>query len=115
MTPVKGLKWNDVLYQSSMDHAVEMEKFDYFSHFSKDGLDIGKRMDQYDYPWHFVGENIAEGQKTFKEVFKDWKKSKTHCKMMMNPKMEEMAIARYEDFWVQHFGKKIPKGATKKK
>jgi hypothetical protein len=34
--------------------------------------------------------------------------------MMMNPKMEEMAIAKHGKFWVQHFGKQIPKGATKK-
>jgi uncharacterized protein YkwD len=114
MKPVQPLSWNDVLYQSAMDHALEMEKFDYFSHYSKEGLSIGKRMDNYDYPWHFVGENIGEGQQSFIEVFRDWKNSKSHCKMMMNPKMEEMAIAKHGKFWVQHFGKQIPKGATKK-
>ncbi len=106
MPPVRPVKWNKVLYQSAYDHAKDMSRYNYFSHYNSKGLSIGKRIDQYDYPWRYVGENIGEGQKTFREVFIDWKNSKSHCKMMMNPKMKEMAVARYDRFWVQHFGAK---------
>jgi hypothetical protein len=34
--------------------------------------------------------------------------------MLMNPKVEEMAVARYEKFWVQHFGKRLPKNVPPK-
>ncbi|HPQ20740.1 MAG TPA: CAP domain-containing protein [Saprospiraceae bacterium] len=114
MPPVQSLQWNNVLEESAMDHAKEMENYHYFSHYGVNGLDIGKRISKYDYPWHFVGENIGEGQTNFQQVFLEWKASETHCKMMMNPKMEDMAVAHFGNYWVQHFGKKIPKGKKRK-
>ena len=90
-----------------MIQAKDMFNFHYFSHFSKDGLDIGQKLTNVGYDWQFAGENIGEGQKSFDEVLHDWLNSKPHCKMLMNPNMKEIGIARYKHLWVQHFGKRM--------
>ncbi len=107
MTPVHPLKWDKTLYRSALAHAKDMSNYDYFSHHSRKGEDIGMRLDKYGYTWQVAGENLGEGQRSFTEVLHDWKESKSHCKMLMNPKVEDMAVARYGKYWVQHFGKKI--------
>lgn len=106
MTSVKELEWNDLLQQSAMAHAEDMNSHDYFSHLSRDGKNIGQRIDDVNYNWKVVGENIAEGQRDFNEVLYDWLKSPSHCKMIMDPEVEEMAVAKSGKYWVQHFGKR---------
>lgn len=108
---VDPVKWNETLYQSALTHAKQMHEYDFFSHYSRDGKDVGQRLTEHGYPWQVVGENIAEGQVNFKQVLEDWIKSETHCKMLMDERVDEMGIARYKKFWVQHFGKQLPPNA----
>lgn len=115
MKPVGPLRWDKKLYRSALEHAKDMSRNDYFSHFSKRGEDIGDRLDLHGYNWQVAGENLGEGQHHFSEVLRDWKESFSHCKMLMNPKVEDMGVAKYGKYWVQHFGKKLPDGATAKK
>ena len=106
MPPVGKVKWNEKLYQSALSHASDMREYQYFSHFSRRGEDVGKRVEKFRYNWIVIGENIAEGQKTFDEVLADWLKSPSHCRMIMDPKVNEMGLARSGKYWVQHFGKR---------
>jgi len=108
MPSVEPLEWNDLLYKSALGHAKEMSRYNYFAHYSIYGEDIGDRLDSYGYNWQVAGENLGEGQKNFDEVLADWLESKSHCKMLMNPKVQEMAVAKHGRFWVQHFGKQMP-------
>lgn len=112
--PAKPLVWHNTLYQSALSHAKEMSKYRYFGHYGVRGEDIGTRLDQFDYKWAVVGENLGEGQRSFDEVLRDWKDSPSHCKMLMDPRVKEMAVARHRQFWVQHFGKRLPKNASPK-
>jgi len=96
MKPVHPLVWNETLEKSAYLHAKDMSQKKYFSHFSKNGKDVGDRVDKLGYNWQFIGENIAEGQKSFSEAMVDWIKSKTHCEMLMNPDMTEIGVARYK-------------------
>ena len=107
-SPVQVLKWNALLYKSAYKHAKSMYDFDYFSHISPDGKDVGDRLETVGYNWQYAGENLAEGQKSFKEAMHDWIASESHCKMLMNPNMEEVGVAKYGNYWVQHFGKQMP-------
>ncbi|MCB9310726.1 MAG: CAP domain-containing protein [Lewinellaceae bacterium] len=107
MAPVQPVKWNNTLYKSALEQAEEMETHHFFNHYSIDGLNIGQRLDQVGYNWEVAGENLGEGQETFEEVLKEWMASYSHCKMLMHPKVEEMAVARYGHYWVQHFGKQL--------
>ena len=113
MKSTSPLKWDDTLYESAVSHAREMNRYNYFAHYSIDGLDIGDRLDQVGYDWAVAGENIGEGQRDFDEVFGDWIKSESHCKMLMNPKVDQMSVARSGRYWVQHFGRRIPKYARR--
>jgi uncharacterized protein YkwD len=109
MPPVGKITWNELLYKSAYTQAKEMHDNNYFAHYSKDGLNIGERLEKVGYIWQVAGENLGEGQISFEEVLVDWQKSYTHCTMLMHPKVTEMAVARYKDYWVQHFGKQLDK------
>ena len=113
--PVAPVIWNETLFQSAINHAKEMSKYNFFSHFSRSGKNIGQRLTAIGYPWKVVGENIGEGQRHFSQVMEDWIKSETHCKMLMDKRVNEMAVARYKKYWVQHFGKQLPKRNTNRK
>jgi len=115
MKSVAPLSWNRTLEISALQHAIEMKKYNYFGHISINGEDIGDRLDDLGYKWQFVGENLATGQKSFDEAMIDWIKSPSHCKMLMNPNMKEVAISRYGKFWVQHFGAKMPPNTKRTK
>jgi uncharacterized protein YkwD len=115
MAPVDKIKWNNILYKSAFNQAKEMYDNNFFAHFSADGLNIGERLEKVGYKWLVAGENLGEGQLTFEEVLDDWLKSYTHCTMLMHPKVQEMAIAKYDKYWVQHFGKQLPMGASLQK
>lgn len=106
MHPVPALEWSSTLLTSALRHAEDMDENDYFSHYSLEGNDIGDRLDNVGYRWSFCGENLGSGQKTFDEVMDDWIESKSHCLMLMNDEVEEVAVAFSGKYWVQHFGKR---------
>lgn len=105
MHPVSPIKWSDKLYTSAESHAKEMMQFNFFEHFSRDGMGIGDRLQKFGYNWQVAGENLGEGQKDFDEVLNDWIASSSHCRMLMHPRVTEMAVAKIGKYWVQHFGK----------
>jgi uncharacterized protein YkwD len=108
MEPVGKVVWNDKLFTSALNHAKDMHENNFFNHYSKEGLNIGDRLQKVGYNWMVAGENLGEGQKSFDEVLNDWLESYSHCKMLMHPKVTEMGIAKVEKYWVQHFGKEMP-------
>jgi len=109
MEPVGTVTWNPKLHKSALDHANDMHQNNFFTHYSKEGLNIGDRLEKVGYNWMVAGENLGEGQKSFDEVLNDWLESYSHCKMLMHPKVTEMGIAKVEKYWVQHFGKEMPR------
>ncbi len=56
-------------------------------------------------PAFSLGENLAKGQLTVKQVMEDWKNSPSHRENMLRPEFNEIGIGLYEDIWVQQFGK----------
>jgi len=107
MRPVGPLTWSSTLMSSALFHARDMKRRNYFSHYSPNGNDIGDRLDAVGYKWSYCGENLGVGQQNFDEVFEDWIKSQSHCKMLMNPEVKEVAVASVGTYWVQHFGKRF--------
>ena len=103
------LTWSETLKSSAKTHATEMHTYNFFGHRSLDGKDIGDRLDAFGYSWQYVGENLAEGQDSFEEALEDWMESESHCRMIMNPNMTEMGMAKVGKYWVHHFGALLPK------
>lgn len=108
MKPTHALTWSKTLTHSAYLHASEMDRYDFFAHRSRKGLDIGERLDALGYKWQYVGENLAVGQKSFDQALEDWLESPSHCRMLMNPDMKEMGLSRVGKYWVHHFGTKMP-------
>lgn len=109
MPPAAPLVWNDQLEDAAMGHAKDMYKKDYFSHDSKDGRKIVNRIEaagygRKGYRSYQVGENIAQGQRSIKEVTDGWFKSEGHCYNLMQPGFKEIGVAYYKTYWVQDFG-----------
>jgi uncharacterized protein YkwD len=104
MPPVPEVKWNNALQFAAERHAEDMYKNNYFSHLSLDGKPPAQRALEAGYSGNDVGENIAKGYTTIKEVMNGWKNSESHCKLMMDSLYSEMGAGRYKDYWVLDFG-----------
>ena len=59
---------------------------------------------------HILGENLAGGQTSPKQVVQAWMDSKTHRENILNPKYTELGVvyyyqanSKYKHYWVQHF------------
>ena len=115
MAPVGPLKWHQVLYRVSNTYARYLARNRHFDHISKEGEDLGDRLDRVGYQWNLIGENLGVGYDDFYAVFRAWQESPDHCKMLMNPRMKEMGIAKKGKYWVQHFGTKMPEKTIRKK
>ena len=78
-----------------------------FSHTRPNGSKCFTAMPQIG---HMLGENLAGGQKTPKDVVQAWMDSKTHRDNMLNKTFTELGVAyyyqansKYKHYWVQHF------------
>ena len=59
---------------------------------------------------HILGENLAGGQTTPKQVVQAWMDSKTHRDNILNKQYKELGVvyyyqanSQYKHYWVQHF------------
>jgi len=124
MGPVPKLYWNDDLYAAALEHSTDLAMSDTFSHYgSGTEYDItgnGKPSLFYERilangysNYYSVGENIAGGQRSLKEVMKAWMASPGHCENIMKSTYTEVGVAiiikeksTYQVYWGQNFGSK---------
>lgn len=107
-----ALTYNALLEKSAQAHAEDMLDRWYLSHRNPDGQNSGDRIRATGYltppcecAWKFwIGENVAWGQTTAREVMKDWMNSETHRENILNPDFTEIGIGIDDVFWVQNFG-----------
>ena len=78
-----------------------------FSHTRPNGSKCFTAMPQIG---HILGENLAGGQATPKQVVQAWMDSKTHRDNILSKKFKEMGVvyyyqsnSKYKHYWVQHF------------
>ena len=78
-----------------------------FSHTRPNGSKCFTAMPQIG---HILGENLAGGQSTPKQVVQAWMDSKTHRDNILSKKFKEMGVvyyyqsnSKYKHYWVQHF------------
>lgn len=109
---LRPVTYNPLLEKAAQAHAVDMLENFYLSHKNLQGQRSGERIKQTGYikapcscSWkYWTGENIAWGQKTIREVMKDWMNSKDHRANILNPNFKEVGIGIDDVFWVQNFG-----------
>ncbi|MDA1292324.1 MAG: CAP domain-containing protein [bacterium] len=111
-----ALTYNRSLEHSAQLHAQDMMYQDYFSHTSLDGREPEDRIRAVGYlDIRFedcncrgykatVGENIAKGQTTVKQVVHEWMESPGHRKNILSGNYKEMGVGIIGNIWAQHFG-----------
>ncbi|MBQ8790436.1 MAG: CAP domain-containing protein [Ruminiclostridium sp.] len=107
---VKKLKWDPTAYVAAKARAREIVTC--WGHYRADGTRCYSIYGEGEEPFHIfshIGENIASGQHSAKDVVDSWMNSPTHRKNILNPDFENIAIAFYEAsdiyhyYWVQEF------------
>lgn len=102
--PAPPVVWNDLLEKAALNHTLDMQRNNYFSHTSPNGAKASDRIAAAGYAWRTYGENIAQGFANEKEVIKGWLQSPGHCKNIMDKNAREMGVARAGTYWTQVFG-----------
>lgn len=105
MPPVHPLRWSKQLYEVSKNYAYFLRRYNIFSHVTPSGRTLGDRLDDIGYDWQYIGENLGKGYGEFYAVFEAWKKSPSHCKMLMDANVTEIGMSRVSEYWVQSFSK----------
>lgn len=105
MPPAAPVSWNDTLELSARNHATDMYTNNYLSHLSRDGTPPIVRAELAGYTGTYVGENIARGYVSVKDVMEGWKQSESHCKNLMDTVYLEIGAAKVSDYWVLDLGR----------
>lgn len=103
--PVEPLKWDDQLEKAAVDKSYDMYREKYFAHTSPDGETLTDRLAQYEYEWLSMGENLAMGPTSVKQVVEGWLNSEGHCKNIMKSSYTHLGAAQYGTYWTQVFAK----------
>lgn len=103
---------NDKLNAASLAHAKDMAARGYISHEGSDKSAPADRVARAGYAWKAVGENVAAGQYTAKEVVDGWLSSPGHCGNIMDPDYTQMGVAYVSNpkqeigiYWAQVLGR----------
>jgi uncharacterized protein YkwD len=104
MPPAGKLTWNNKLEKAAIRHARDMYNNDFFDHKGSDGSTLAKRVEAAGYKWSLLGENLAWGVLSPKDVVEGWIHSPGHCETLMNPGFKEMGAARKGTYWVMDLG-----------
>jgi uncharacterized protein YkwD len=96
--------------------AIWMVDEEDYAHFTPDnprGKTPQQRVENNEYFGVFVGENLAWGQETPREVVRWWLDSPTHCRTLMDADANEVGIGVQVDpetergyVWVMVFGRR---------
>ncbi len=105
-TGVKPLILNKKLNKLAKIKSNDMSQNNYFGHNSSTLGSPFNLIKKNNIKYLTAGENIAKGQKTPLEVVSSWMNSSGHRKNILNPKFQEMGIARdssNKNIWTQLF------------
>ena len=103
------MKWNELLFSAAARHSQDMASRNYFSHTSPEGVTFTQRLAMEGYVGWAAGENIAGGQSTVSDVMGAWLSSEGHCRNIMQPLLNEVAVAcvaggGYGTYWTMDMG-----------
>lgn len=90
---VPSLTLNATLAVAARAHAKDMAARREISHSGSDGSTPDERVSRTGYAWKAVGENVASGQLSAREVVDGWLSSPHHCENIMDADFTQMAVA----------------------
>ena len=111
LPPAPALTLHAALSAAALAHSQEMAKYAEFDHRGHDGSSPAMRVQRAGYGnYGIVGENIAAGAMTPREVVEGWLASPAHCENIMDGRFTHMGIAFAVNlsstelaYWTQEF------------
>lgn len=94
------LRVDPALTASAAGHAADMVRRGYFLHISPEGDTFVDRARAAGYPRRPLGEAIAAGQRSAREVVRSWLDSSGHRAILLDPLAEDVGVARSGRYWV---------------
>ena len=109
--PSGPLALDPALTTAALEHSRDMAEHDAFDHRGRDGSTPSVRVERAGFGAHrIVGENIAAGAMTPRQVTEGWLASPAHCENIMDGRFTLIGIAYAENlrtasavFWTQDF------------
>ncbi|WP_277877969.1 CAP domain-containing protein [Tolypothrix sp. FACHB-123] len=101
-----ALKGNTELNYAADGYAELMAEKKFFSHVGPDGSRAWDRAKKVGFEAQTMGENIAFGQRTPKDVVQAWMDSPGHRANILNRNFTELGVGFEQNYWVQKFGSK---------
>jgi uncharacterized protein YkwD len=105
-----ALQEHPSLKDAAQSHAEDMAAHNFLGHEGSSGSMPGGRAKTFGYAWSAIGENVAAGQPTAREVVDTWLASASHCENLMSADYSQTGIAHaisYDSdkgiYWVQIF------------
>jgi len=112
-TGLLPLEWCPTLARAAKDHSIDMAQRDFYDHVTPEGLEVWDRARNQGYNYSYVGENIAVGQKSVREVMIDWMNSKGHRENILEESYSHFGYGKATGlhdsvpgyiYWTQNFG-----------
>ncbi len=87
------------LNQAAQIHSEDMARQDEITHMGHDGSTPDERISRAGYNWHSMAENVAAGERSVKEVVRDWINSPLHRQNMLEPTVSDMGVGFQQSYW----------------
>ncbi|MEM8978572.1 MAG: CAP domain-containing protein [Pseudomonadota bacterium] len=100
---LKSLRRDRALDAIARRHAADMTAQNFFSHVGSDGSTILKRVRRTGYNACYAAENIAWGQTSEAQVFREWHESPGHRKNNLSKRADSYGLGRDGKNWVTVF------------
>ncbi|RCW42808.1 uncharacterized protein YkwD [Halopolyspora algeriensis] len=106
------LRLDPALSRSARAHSRDMARHDFLAHRSSAGLGHIERAKDAGYRSNYVGENVAVGNNTAEETFRQWMTSPEHRANIMDCSFTELGVGyvrdssgEWEHYWTQNLGR----------
>ena len=105
---LRRLEKDNNLVKAARDKSSDMFINKYFSHISPKFGKTSNLLDKRGISYGYMGENIAKGHRSPKQVVDAWMKSPGHRANILNPNYRKIGVGLYEDksgtkYWTQVF------------
>lgn len=85
-------------------HCSEMRVMRRMTHDTPDRTTLADRASRLGIRWRVLGENVAFGQQSESEVFRDWMRSPEHRANILHPSFNSCGSHLEEGYWSLEFG-----------
>lgn len=99
MPVVKDENVQEVAY----DHSKDMQKNNYFSHYSEDGSGLKERLEKKNIYYLTAGENIAAQHIDGPAAIEGWLNSEGHREALLNDEYTHLGVGVYQLYYTQNF------------